>query len=313
MIERARPTDGELLAAVDLGSNSFHLLLVRRFGDCVETVHHRRDSVRLAAGVDANGVIDPARLAAALAVLREYGGEIARAGCTRVAAAATEAVRRLSDIAAFLDAASAALGQPVEVVSGDDEARLIWRGAVHALPPSPRRRLVIDIGGGSTEFILGADTVPCLLESVPVGCVVSALAMFPDGRLDAGAWQRGLRSLRAVLQPVAARFAAAGHDEAWACAGTAVTLARMQAATGGRPDAIVAAELAPLVERTLACGHVDRLHAPGLDAEHAPIAAGGLLVMQAVMQAFDLPCVAVRDFAMRHGLIQSLLVVPNPA
>ncbi|HET8897929.1 MAG TPA: Ppx/GppA phosphatase family protein [Rhodanobacteraceae bacterium] len=299
---------GELLAAVDLGSNSFHLLLVRRHGGVMETVLHRRDSVRLAAGLTATGQLDPARRAKALAVLRDYAESLNAAPAVRVFAAATEAVRLLADADDFLAQASRALGWPVQLVSGDEEARLIWRGAVHALPRSTRRRLVIDIGGGSTELILGRGSHIERLASVPMGCVVSAREQLSQPLFNATVWRRAQAQLVAQLKPLAAPFVALGWDEVWAGAGTAVTLGNMTAAAGYAAGRIDTGSLAALQARVLQVGRSDRLDTlPGLDPEHAPIAAGGLLVMQAVVAAFGIRQLAIKDFAMRHGLLLSLM------
>lgn len=302
-----RPHDNGLLAAVDLGSNSFHLLLAARRGAAVETVLHRRDSVRLAAGVGADGRLDEAYRAAALATLRGYGALVRDVAPGCVAAAATAAVRNLADPIGFLRDAGHALGHPVELVTGEEEARLIWLGAEHMLPPHSASRLVIDIGGASTEFIVGAGAQPEHVHSAEMGCVVTPRELWPDGVLNADAWQHAHARLLEALRPIAAPFQAIGWQDAWAGAGAAATIGGMAAADGFAADSVDAVTLHALAARLQDGGRVDRVDLPGLDADHARIAPGGLLVMSAIVEAFDIQHLQLREFAMRDGLLQSLL------
>ncbi|HMN35675.1 MAG TPA: exopolyphosphatase, partial [Chiayiivirga sp.] len=165
--------EGELMAAIDLGSNSFHMVVARNVLGQLRIVDRLRETVRIATGLRANGDLDPAARDRAFACLARFGERIHSFPPNRVRAIATNTVRRLRNPQAFLIPAETALGHAIEVVSGREEARLIYLGVAHGLPPSDARRLVIDIGGGSTEFIIGTGFQPLERESLQMGCVAT--------------------------------------------------------------------------------------------------------------------------------------------
>ncbi len=177
--------DGELIAAVDMGSNSFHMVVARMEHGEPRVIDRLRDTVRLAAGLRADGTLDAERRARALNCLARFGQRIAGLPSMRVRAVATNTVRRLASPQMFLTAAEAALGHPIEVVSGREEGRLIFLGAAHDLPVSREPRLVIDVGGGSTEFIIGRGLAPLHTESVQAAASPRPCASFPAARSPA--------------------------------------------------------------------------------------------------------------------------------
>jgi exopolyphosphatase/guanosine-5'-triphosphate,3'-diphosphate pyrophosphatase len=179
--------DGELMAAVDMGSNSFHMVVARMEHGEPRVIDRLRDSVRMAAGLRADGTLDAEHRARALNCLARFGQRIAGIPTARVRAVATNTVRRLAAPQAFLTAAETALGHPVEVVSGREEGRLIFLGVAHDLSASREPRLVIDIGGGSTEFIIGRGLAPMHTESVQVGCIATTHASSPVANSHANA------------------------------------------------------------------------------------------------------------------------------
>src|SRR4249919_1163386 len=177
--------DGELLAAVDLGSNSFHLVVARYEHGGLRLIDRLRDSVRLAMGLRPDRSLDPERREAALQCLARFGQRLRSLPPERVRAVATNTVRQLANPQAFLLPAETALGHPIEVVSGREEARLVYLGVAHAQPPKPDQlRLVIDIGGGSTECIIGSGFDAIERESLQAGCVASTRRFFADGALS---------------------------------------------------------------------------------------------------------------------------------
>ncbi|MDN5924605.1 MAG: exopolyphosphatase, partial [Xanthomonadales bacterium] len=212
---------GAPLAVVDLGSNSFHLLVARASGASFEAIEHQFDNVRLAAGVNALGQLDDAHRQHALATLSHFARHIADLPAARVHAVATHAVRELRDPAEFLRPAAAALGHPIDVISGAEEARLIWLGVAGALPTNAEKRLVIDIGGGSTEFILGHGHVMDDWHSASMGCVTAGVQCFADGELTAERWHRCQVQLRQNMQSFATRFSDSGWQHAYATSGSA--------------------------------------------------------------------------------------------
>ncbi|HCX34950.1 MAG TPA: exopolyphosphatase, partial [Rhodocyclaceae bacterium] len=179
----------ETVAAVDLGSNSFRLQIGRLVGDQVYPLDSLKEPVRLAAGLTAGKLLDGASQLRALETLRRFGERLRGLDSGAVRAVATNTLRVARNAPDFLLEAQAALGFPVEVIAGREEARLIYVGVAHTLPDPSRRQLVVDIGGGSTEVIVGRDFEPLALESLYMGCVRYSLEYFPKGRLD----KRGFR------------------------------------------------------------------------------------------------------------------------
>ena len=193
--------EGDVIAAADLGSNSFHMVVARYSHGELRVVDRLRESVRLAAGLRTDGSLTRARRETAFACLARFGQRLAGFPASRVRAVATNAVRQLAHPQAFLLPAETALGHPIEIVSGREEARLIYQGVAHGLPLSDAKRLVVDIGGGSTEFIIGRGFEALERESLQVGCIASTLRYFGDGNTTA--WQQ--------TQVKSRRTAAVGH------------------------------------------------------------------------------------------------------
>lgn len=303
----ARIRDGDLLASVDLGSNSFHLLVARCEHGEPRPIDHLRENIRMAAGLKADGSLDPARRDAALQCLARFGQRLASVPPEQVRAVATNTVRKLRAPLPFLRQAERALGHVIEVVSGREEARLIWQGVAHTLPRSRERRLVVDIGGGSTEFIVGRGLDPELTESVQIGCVASSLRFFPDGRITPKRWQRAQEEMGMVIQQFAAEYREKGWGEAWGASGTVRAVATIAGAMGGEADAITRAPLQRMRDALLQAGSVRRIALPGMSKERRPIIAGGIAIVEAMFDALDLEWLGVSDGAMREGLLWEML------
>ncbi len=299
--------DGELIAAADLGSNSFHLVVARYDKGTPRLIDRVRESVRLAAGVNEDGSLDPAYLQRAMDCLARFGQRIAGIPAQRVRAIATNAVRQLADPEGFLDQAEQALGQPVDVVSGREEGRLIFLGVSHGLPRSRQRRLVIDVGGGSTEFIIGRELEPLQTESVQVGCVASTLRFFPDGRLTAERWQRAQDEIGLQLQQFAADYRETGWNETIGSSGTAKAIGTIVQALKLSDDGVEPEHLAALRKRMLKAGSIDAIDLPGLSADRAPIIAGGVAVLEAAFRELRIRSMKVSEIAMREGVLWDLL------
>lgn len=299
--------DGELLAAVDIGSNSFHLVVARYQHGEPRVIDRLRDSVRLAAGLRADGTLDAEHRARALASLARFGQRIAGLPPHRVRAVATNTVRQLRAPQAFLVPAETALGHPIEVVSGREEARLIWQGVARALPASPRQRLVIDVGGGSTEFIIGRQLEPLHTESVQVGCVASTLRFFPDGKITRKRWQHAQQEIGVLLQQFAATYREAGWHEAYGSSGTAKAIGTVVQALELSDRGITRAALAVLRDAVLDAGHAERIRLPGLAEERVPVIAGGIAILEAAFDALAIDVLQVCESAMREGLLWDML------
>lgn len=299
--------DGDLLAAVDLGSNSFHVVVARYERGAPRLIDRLRESVRLAAGLRSDGTLDPAHRARALNCLARFGQRLAGLPPERVRAVATNTVRRLRAPQAFLRSAERVLGHSIEVVSGREEARLIWQGVSHTLPSSRRNRLVIDVGGGSTEFIIGRGLEPRLTESVQIGCVASTLRFFPDGRITRRRWQHAIDEIGVLLQQFAAEYRKAGWHEAWGASGTIKALAAIAREIDDGERGLTADALATMREMLIRAGGGRENALPGLSKERAPIVAGGIVIVQAAFAALGIERLGASDSSMREGLLWDII------
>src|SRR5690606_33034213 len=213
--------DGDMLAAIDIGSNSFHMVVARYTLGQLRIVDRLRETVRMAEGLDAAGNLHPDAMRRALGCLARFGQRLRGIPPANVRALATNTVRAMATPKAFLVPAESALGHPIEVISGREEARLIYLGVAHAEPPRPgQRRLVIDIGGGSTECIIGTGFEPIERESLQAGCIAITRRHFPDGRLSAKRWHEAVIAVSAEFQQFASAFVALGWHEVLGASGT---------------------------------------------------------------------------------------------
>jgi len=299
--------DGELIAAVDMGSNSFHMVVARVEHGEPRVIDRLRDTVRMAAGLRADGTLDAEHRARALDCLARFGQRIAGVPSIRVRAVATNTVRRLASSQTFLVAAEAALGHPVEIVSGREEGRLIFLGAAHGLPASREHRLVIDVGGGSTEFIIGRGLTPLQTESVQAGCIASTLRFFPGGKLTRKRWQRATSELGVLLQQFAEDYRESGWLDAYGSSGTAKAIGAVVQAMGLSDDGVTPTALASLRDALLSQGRIDALKLPGLAEDRAPVIAGGVVIFEAAFEALGIERMRICESSMREGLLWDLL------
>jgi len=297
----------ETLAAVDLGSNSFHLQVGRVVDDQIYLLDNLRDSVRLGAGLTRDHRIDQATQSRALEALARFGERLRGFPRAAVRAVGTSALRTAKNAKAFLSEAEAALGFPIEVIFGREEARLIYLGVAHSLAPSAERRLVIDIGGGSTEFIIGTGLEPELMESVSMGCVSYTLRFFQDGRLEKSCFKRAELAAANELQHIVDTYRGVGWKHAVASSGTAKSIASMLRQSGLCEQGIAAAALDKLRAQFIKAGEIDKLDLPGLRGERAAIIPGGLAIMSAALAEFGIGQIEVSDGALRQGVLYDLL------
>ena len=299
--------DGELLAAVDLGSNSFHLVVARYEHGSLRLIDRLRDSVRLAMGLQPDGSLEPERRERALACLSRFGQRLRALPHDRVHAVATNTVRRLANPQTFLLPAETALGHPIEIVSGREEARLIYLGVAHDLAHSNDRRLVVDIGGGSTEFIIGHGFDALETESLQMGCIASTLRFFGDGKYTLKRWRQAQTEIAVELQQFAADYRARGWGEAVGSSGTAKSIGHIVQANGWSEQGISAESLARLRDAILEAGSIDKLRLAGLAEDRVQILAGGVAILEATFATFGLGQMAVCETSMREGLLYDLV------
>ncbi len=303
------------LAAVDLGSNSFRMLV----GKAAESPHGAqiypldslREPVRLGAGLDAGKNLTEESQQRALATLRRFGERLRQFHPERVRAVATNAVRVAKNAPQFLQRAQQALGFPIEVIAGREEARLVYIGAAHSVAPAHGNRLVVDIGGGSTEFIIGSGLEPRTMESLYIGCVSMSRDFFPAGLVDEQRMKSAELAARREVQIIARAFRKEGWNSAVGSSGTARALADIL--VGNRLDAsgsslaITRHGLRELRRLYVRAGDLSRLRLVGLKPDRVPVAAGGLAIMLAVFEELGIDEMEVTDAGLRLGVLYDLL------
>ncbi|KQZ55883.1 exopolyphosphatase [Lysobacter sp. Root559] len=300
--------DGDLLAAVDLGSNSFHMVVARYVLGQLRTVDRLRETVRMAEGLDRKGGLAPEVRQRALECLSRFGQRIRDVPPQRVRAIATNTVRRLAAPQNFLMPAETALGHAIEVVAGREEARLIYLGVAHAQPSKPGDlRLVIDIGGGSTECIIGSGFEAIERESLQLGCIATTRRFFENGKLSKKKWRDALTEVTAEFQQFAGTYRALGWQEALGSSGTNKAIGEICAAMKLTKGAVTAEALPIVRERLLQAERIDLIDLPGLSADRRPVIAGGILVLEAAFNALGLNRMAVSKAAMREGVLYDML------
>jgi exopolyphosphatase/guanosine-5'-triphosphate,3'-diphosphate pyrophosphatase len=295
------------LAVVDMGSNSFRLELGRVEGGQIFRLDTWRENLRVGAGLDERGRLTAATRRAALACLARFAERLRGLHPSAVRAVATNTFRVARDAAQFLPRAEAALGFPIDVISGHEEARLIYLGVAHVLPASSEPRLVIDIGGGSTEFIIGRGLTPERLESLNLGCVALTQRFFADGNLRADAFAEAEMHARAEVEAISGGFTRAFWREAYASSGTALALAEILEQNGLSAGGITREGMLRLRKRMIAAGHIDRLRLAGLKPARAPVLAGGFAIMLAALAELDVPRINPVGGALRLGVLYDLL------
>src|SRR5690606_38179038 len=231
-----------LLAAVDLGSNSFRLSIGRVVQlDGVAQIYaidRLKEHVRMAAGLQADNRLDQDSIDRAIAALKRFAERIEGFHPNRVRAVATNTFRTATNAQEVLPLLEEALGFPIEIISGQEEARLIFTGISHELPPSPYRRLMIDIGGGSTEVIIGQEFRPLLMSSLPMGCVSYTRRFFPDGKINEERMQQAILAARREIETIARPYKKTGWQEGYGSSGTAKGLIAVLEETGMSPKGI---------------------------------------------------------------------------
>jgi exopolyphosphatase/guanosine-5'-triphosphate,3'-diphosphate pyrophosphatase len=308
----AQAATPELVAAVDLGSNSFHLLVGRveqtSQGFHVVPIDSLKEAVRLASGLSADKRLDASSQARAVAALSRFGERLRAFHPQKVRVVATNTFRVAKNGADLLKTCEAALGFPIEIIAGKEEARLIYNGVAHTLAADGARRLVVDIGGGSTEFIIGTDYEPELLESVFVGCIRFSRDYFPGGQITRSGFKQAVLEARREIQVIASPFRAVGWEQAVGASGSAKALLEVLDALGLAPEhSITLAGLEHLRSILIKCGGVDPSELPGIKADRVPVFPGGLAIMIAIFEELALQEMQYSDGALRLGVLYDVL------
>jgi exopolyphosphatase/guanosine-5'-triphosphate,3'-diphosphate pyrophosphatase len=301
------PNASETIAAVDLGSNSFHLIVAHTPRGHVQVIDKIKEMVRLAEGLDDENRLVEEAMVRGIECLERFGQRLRNVPSGNVRVVGTNALRRARNGRTFIERAEEALGHPVEVISGREEARLIYLGVSHALEDNVERRLVVDIGGGSTEIILGRSFEPAITESLYMGCVSMSQSFFGDGKIKRSRLKAAELAALHELETIQEQFIRSGWDTVIGASGTIISILDIVTGQGWSKNGITLEALRRLADAAAKAGHVNRLALIGLSEERAPVFPGGLSVLAGVFKAFGIEQMKVSDGALREGLLYDLL------
>jgi len=302
-----------LLAAIDLGSNSFRLEICQAEHGQLLRVEYLKDTIRLGAGLDDARTLDDAAMSRGWASVARFAERVRDLEPRAVRAVATATLREALNRESFLARAQSLLGLPIDVISGHEEARLIYGGVAHYLPDTDERRLVFDIGGRSTEVILGHGKVPGLVESFSVGSVELSMRYFGDGRIGTRSFNAARVAAQAALEGAQGTLVAERWDAVYGASGTVGAVSDVLRAEGMTDGTITAPALDALVRRLTDAGHVDRVNLAGLKDDRRAVIGGGVAIVRALVDLLELERIAPARGALRHGVMIEMLDHDAPA
>ncbi|MGW8193724.1 MAG: exopolyphosphatase [Desulforhopalus sp.] len=297
----------QYLAAIDLGSNSFHLIVARIEDGHVHILDRIKEMVRLGGGLDKNGRLTEEARIRALSCLDRFAERVQKLPQGNVAAVGTNTLRKAKNSRQFLQSASEVLGHPISIIGGKEEARLVYLGVSHSLVAEDGKRFVMDIGGGSTELIIGEGFEPLHLSSLEMGCVSMSRTFFRNGHLSKKNWEKAKIAAHMELRPVRRHFRQIGWVSATGASGTIRAAGSIVKALGLETYHITLDSLYELRNRMIAAGHVKNLDFPGLDSDRQPVFAGGLAILIATFEALRIDTMQVSEGALREGLLYERL------
>jgi len=297
----------ETFAAVDLGSNSFHMIVARIINGDIQIIDRIREMVRLGAGLDENNQLSLEARIRALACLSRFGQRLRELPLGNVRAVGTNALRQAKQADNFLTQAETALGHPIEVIAGHEEARLVYLGVAHSLATGNNQRLVVDIGGGSTELIIGKHFDIKCRESLYMGCVSMSQRFFPEGKITPDAMKAAELTAALELRPIRRAYRQLGWQTAIGSSGTIRSIAEVVQHAGWSKEGITLESLHQLQEALITAGHTDKLSLEGLSQERQAVFPGGVAVLLAIFKALHLDRMQVSDQALREGLLYDKL------
>lgn len=297
----------DVLATVDLGSNSFRLQVSRVVDDQLYTLDVLKETVRLGGGLTEDKYLMPETYDRALACLARFGERLRGFDPRQVRVVGTNTLRVAKNAAEFIAEAERRLGFQIEIIAGREEARLIYLGAAHSLPATKERRLVVDIGGGSTEFIIGSQYKAHVTESLPLGCVTYSLRYFPGGRIGKQSFRDAELAAAGEIQRIVYEYPRHEWQLAVGTSGTARSLRDILEINDWTSGEITLKGMQRLRDELLRFDSFKQIDINGLKPDRAPVICGGLAVMMAIFQALDIDRMIVTDGALRDGVLYDLL------
>ena len=294
-------------AAIDLGSNSFHMIIAKSQQGQLLMVDRMRESVRLAAGLDKEKKLTGEALERALSCLARFGERIKTLPHSHVRAVGTSALRQARNGRAFLSKAARALGHPIEVISGHEEARLIYLGVSSDFADHHERKLVIDIGGGSTECIIGEGFDITLADSLHMGCVSFTMKFFGDGKLKESAFEDAMIAAALELRSIKRRYRSIGWELAVGSSGTILAVEQVLRVNGWSKDGITRKGLSKFRKALIDCKRIEKINIQGLEADRAPVIAGGVAILSEAFNQFGIDHMKVATGALREGALYDMI------
>ena len=298
-------------AALDLGSNSFHLIVAQYADNRLQVVDKLKETVRMAAGLNAKDQLSDEVVDRALACLERFGQRLRHLPPGNVRVVGTNTLRRAKNSKSFLKRAEQAVGHKIEIIAGAEEARLIYLGVANALEDGTERRLVIDIGGGSTELIVGRRFEAERVDSLHMGCVSFSSAYFGNGELSKKNFERAISAAQQELEPVEQAYIEADWHSAIGASGTILAAAQVAQQLPKRErepqEFLFLEDLEELIKQMIKIGQVEALSLPGLASDRAPVFAGGVAILTAVMRSLSIQYLNTSQGALREGLLHDLL------
>lgn len=298
----------EIVSAIDLGSNSFHMIVARlEKSGTLSIIDRLRENVRLGGGLNKHGIINESAQNRAFECLETFAQRIRELPKSAVRVAGTNTLRVAKNAQIFVNQAEEVLGHPIEIIAGREEARLIYLGVAHGLAAKEGKRLVVDIGGGSTEFIIGHGMKPLRRESLYTGCISASKRFFKNGKITKSAMKIAELEAALTLFPQAAGFKSGNWDEAIGCSGTIKAIANIVSEQGWCVNGINYKSLQKLREALISAKYIDKLKLAGLSESRKPVIAGGLSVLLAIFKILNIELMRISDQSMREGLLYDLV------
>jgi len=304
-LSRLDRSNTSYIAAIDLGSNSFHMIIAKWDNDQLVILDRLRDPVRMGWGLGSDGSLSEDARIRALNCLEKFGERLSEYPSRSVRIVGTKTLRSINDSSQFLADAQQRLGHPVEIISGDEEARLIYLGVAHCIAPKDGKRLVMDIGGGSTEIIIGEGMSPIIKESLNMGCVAITKRFFLDGKVTDKLANKAFIACMQELSPVAEEFIQQGWNQVLGASGTIKAVAKVCAAAGWSNGIVRLMDLEKIVRLYCQHGHTD-LKIPGVSEDRQPVFLGGVIVLMALFESLQIAEMMAADWALREGLLFDL-------
>ncbi|HHT8253437.1 guanosine-5'-triphosphate,3'-diphosphate diphosphatase [Citrobacter freundii] len=301
-------TTTSLYAAIDLGSNSFHMLVVREVAGSIQTLTRIKRKVRLAAGLNSDNVLSAEAMERGWQCLRLFAERLQDIPQPQIRVVATATLRIAVNADAFIAKAQEILGCPVQVISGEEEARLIYQGVAHTTGGADQR-LVVDIGGASTELVTGSGAQTTSLFSLSMGCVTWLERYFTNRNLAQENFDEAEKAAREVLRPVADKLRFHGWKVCVGASGTVQALQEIMMAQG-MDERITLAKLQQLKQRAIHCGRLEELEIEGLTLERALVFPSGLAILIAIFTELNIQCMTLAGGALREGLVYGMLHLP---